>query len=73
MSVPSLASDQFQALAPDAPLPWDRHKTRKGWIVDANGLAVCVLDASDPEWRGLAEMIIVAVNTCGGFKAEITP
>ncbi|MGE8129068.1 hypothetical protein ACQKQD_19005 [Methylobacterium sp. NPDC080182] len=66
--------EQFQAFAPDAPLPWQEHPHRKGLIVDANGEDVCWIDGSDPGWRGIAAMVVVAVNTCGGFKAEpITP
>jgi hypothetical protein len=63
----------FQAFAPDAPLPWTEHPYRRGRIVDANGDEVCVLDGSDPNWRGIAAMIVVAVNTCGGFRAEVDP
>lgn len=63
--------EQFQSLAPDAPLPWEEHPHRKGLILDANGEDVCWVDGSDPNWRGIAAMIIVAVNTCAGFKAEL--
>lgn len=52
-------------------LPWSEHKFRPWIIVDAKGEAVCSVDVSDPDKRNIASMIIVAVNTCGGFKAEI--
>ena len=65
------APEMFQEMSPKAPLPWREHKFRKGVIVDAKGDIVCWFDGNDPEWRNTASMIIVAVNTCGGFKAEI--
>lgn len=65
------APEMFQQMAPEAPLPWREHKFRAGLIVDAKGEEVCWVDGSDPKWREIASMIIVAVNTCGGFRAEI--
>lgn len=65
------APEMFQEMAPQAPLPWREHKFRRGIIVDAKGEAVCYVDGSDPDWRNITSMIVVAVNTCGGFKAEI--
>lgn len=64
------APEMFQDLAPDAPLPWTEHRFRRGIIIDAKGEEVCYIDGSDPGWRNIAAMIVVAVNTCGGFKAS---
>lgn len=69
--MPITASEMFQQMYPEAPLPWREHKFRRGLIVDAKGEQVCNVDERDPNWRDLAAMIVVAVNTCGGFKAEI--
>lgn len=65
------APQMFQEMAPEAPLPWREHKFRKGLIVDSKGEGVCWVDGSDPGWREISAMIIVAVNTCGGFQAEL--
>ena len=67
----SIAPQMFQEMAPEALLPWREHKFRRGLIVDSKGETVCWIDGSDPNWRNIASMIVVAVNTCGGFKAEI--
>lgn len=61
----------FQEMYPDAPLPWSEHRFRRGIIIDAKGEDVCYVDGSAPGWKALAAMIVVAVNTCGGFRAEI--
>jgi hypothetical protein len=63
------APEMFQEMAPNAPLPWREHTCRFGVIVDAKGEVVCVVDPRGR--RNIAAMIIVAVNTCGGFRAEI--
>ena len=63
---------QFQAMCPEAPLPWERGTGRKRWaIVDATGEEVCGFDGSAEETPRLMAMIILAVNTCGGFKAQL--
>jgi hypothetical protein len=67
----------FQALAPRAALPWktgDELEREVEMIFDANGRHIATVD----EWRslpdveaiGIAAMIVCAVNTCGGFRAE---
>lgn len=63
---------EFQALCPNAPLPWNCGTGRKRWsIVDAAGTEICCFDGSAEDTPALMGMILVAVNTCGGFKAEI--
>jgi hypothetical protein len=60
----------FQEMCSTAPLPWTRGPNHQSWsIVDANGDEVCFFDGSAPESPWLIGMILVAVNTCGGFKA----
>ena len=66
------APEMFQEMSPESPLPWREHKFRRGIIIDAKGEAVCYVDGGDPNWQAIASMIVVAVNTCGGFRAEIT-
>lgn len=51
-----------------APLPWGSNDA--GEVYDADGDIVC--DVSDFITNGqasIAEMIVVAVNTCGSFRA----
>jgi len=79
------AAEQFQALCQSAPLPWSRKDTGDlVRIVDAQQIEVCTMagGASSstqygadeiPEAVAMANMIVVAVNTCGGFKAGIEP
>ncbi len=66
----------FQSMAPDALLPWstgDELEREGEMIFDANGRHIATVD----EWRslpeqeavGIAQMIVLAVNTCGGFRA----
>lgn len=63
-------SDDFQAMCPRAPLPWNIGTGRKRWsIVDATGEEICCFDGSAEDTPALMAMILVAVNTCGGFKA----
>lgn len=47
----------------DAPLPWDVVE-EINQVVDANGYYVC--DVQDVR---VAHMIVMAVNTCGSFRA----
>jgi hypothetical protein len=67
----------FQALAPRASLPWrtgDELEREVEMIFDANGRHIATVD----EWRslpdveaiGIAAMIVCAVNTCGGYRAD---
>lgn len=64
--------EQFAAMCPDAPLPWDRGTGRSRWsIVDASGCEVCCFDGSTKDALALINMVIIAVNTCGGYRAEI--
>jgi len=65
-------SDAFNEMVKDAPLPWDVGTGLERWsIVDANGDSVCCFDGSAPESKMLMVAVIVAVNTCGGFRAEV--
>lgn len=64
------APEMFQEMYPDAPLPWTENRFRRGTIIDAKGEDVCYVNVSVPGWKALAAMIVVAANTCGGFKAE---
>ena len=60
-------SSQFvEALnALDAPLPWETNDIRQ--VIDASGYLVC--DVEGPNGQKIAEMIVMAVNTCGSFRA----
>lgn len=52
------------------PLPWD---CQDGGIFDANSLLIGEVRGRDAESTlRLAAKIIIAMNTCGGFKAQIT-
>lgn len=57
--------DKMSAL--DAPLPWDTDGF--GEVIDANGEGVCLVSGSAPFNEQIALMIVVAVNTCGSFRA----
>jgi hypothetical protein len=46
-------------------LPWETNDIRQ--IIDADGYLVC--DVDGPNGQMVAEMIVVAVNTCGSFRA----
>jgi hypothetical protein len=48
-----------------APLPWETNDVRQ--IIDADGFLVC--DVDGPHGQEIAEMIVLAVNTCGSFRA----
>lgn len=54
-----------------APLPWDWHD---GGIIDADGMIIAEFRASrDPDKNlHIVSNVVVAVNTCGGFRAQIT-
>jgi len=58
-------TEDFRALAPLAPMPWD--SDRNGTVRDATGVQVC---ATTPL---LAAVIVLAVNTCAGFRAVPSP
>lgn len=49
-----------------APLPWEAHD-HVAQVIDADGYVVCEVDG--PHGQAIAEMIVVAVNTCGSFRA----
>lgn len=49
----------------EAPLPWDMNGG--GEVVDADGYVVCNIVGDHAEM--IAGMIVVAVNTCGSFRA----
>lgn len=62
---------EFCEMLAAAPLPWTEGYGRAKWsIIDATGMTVCSFDGSAPESKKLMAAIIVAVNTCGGFRAE---
>lgn len=48
----------------DAQLPWD---TDAGQVIDAEGYLVCACVGSHGQL--IAEMIVLAVNACGSFRA----
>ena len=56
------------------PLPWDFSKEDAGTIVDANGDPVLVVDYDrerhDHDVLRIVGLVLVAVNTCGGFKCQ---
>lgn len=54
-----------------APLPWD---WQDGGVFDANGRLIGEFQASkDPDENlRVVSMVIIAMNTCGGYKAKIT-
>lgn len=63
-----ISQDFIDAMAKlDAPLPWG--STDTGEVYDADMHIVC--DVSDylPNGAAVAAMIVVAVNTCGSFRA----
>lgn len=70
------AQSQFRAICPDdAPLPWGDHRVpAKNTIIltDANGKGVLQITRDDyTDALGIAALVLIAVNTCGGYKAEI--
>ena len=65
-----ISADFIEALnKAEAPLPWDVNDIRQ--VIDANGYLVC--DVDGPHGQQIAEMIVVAVNTCGSFRATRRP
>ena len=54
-------------------MPIDHHPDEVGKVVDATGRKVFQVDPDgtlpDEEADGIAAMIILAVNTCGSFRA----
>lgn len=57
-----ISSQFIEALnAAKAPLPWETNDIRQ--IIDADGYFVCEVEG--PYGQAVAEMIVVAVNTCG--------
>jgi len=69
-------TEQFVALlaAQNVCLPLDHAAGDVGVVVDADGNTVFVVDVNndrdDDEVFRIAAWIVLAVNTCGGFKAE---
>jgi hypothetical protein len=62
---------QFQALCPSAPLPWTCEEgSERWWLWDADNRVVCYVDGNSDRIRQIVSMILCAVNTCGGFRAE---
>jgi hypothetical protein len=68
-------TDQFNALlaARNVQLPLRLSEEDLGVVLDADGRDVFTVDSNgerpDAEVEMIAEWIVVAVNTCGGFKA----
>jgi hypothetical protein len=65
-------SEDFVRILHDhaTPLPWQEAKLHSGqWcIIDAEGQEVCRLSCGARS-EVVAAMLVVAVNTCGSFKA----
>lgn len=69
-----LTSDFAAVLAAQgAPAPWDTEDDNPGVLLTANGECVLTIDADrnlpDEVVSAIASAVIVAVNTCAGFKA----
>ncbi len=69
----------FRSLVPSAPLPWrtgDELDREVELIFDANGRHIATVDEwrslPDHEAQGIAKMIVIAVNTCGGFRPKLS-
>ena len=70
-TIPSVVED-FRALAPDVPFPWQQGSGPDAdKIVDANGFAVAEVFGPATDRRQAIAAILCAVNTCAGFKAVI--
>lgn len=66
ISSPKISADFIEALnKAEAPLPWETNDIRQ--VIDASGYLVC--DCEGPHGQMIAEMIVLAVNTCGSFRA----
>jgi len=69
-------TDDFQRMAQavQAPLPWTEDENCAGRMRDANGEAIiCIMGRSDKEASAMCDLIALAMNTCGGFKATRKP
>ncbi|MGH6865458.1 MAG: hypothetical protein ACREDO_04630 [Methyloceanibacter sp.] len=59
----------------DVKLPLALHDEEVGSVIDADKREVFVVDVNRERTDGDAEMIatwiVLAVNTCGGFRAEV--
>lgn len=67
-------SDEFQKMARacKAPLPWDVDDL--GRVYDARGLVIMDLHIAGQQDRiACAHLIVLGMNTCGGFKAVSAP
>lgn len=73
----SEANDKFRRdlNVQQSPAPWSLCDEQPGIILDANGADVVMVAPSSPrsdaEVSAVALAIVIAVNTCAGFKAEI--
>lgn len=69
-------SSDFEKLCQNAgaPLPWS---LELGQLLAADGTVIARLDPgyvlTNVEAFNLASAIMIAVHTCGGFKATVTP
>lgn len=69
-------TEQFAALlaALDVRLPLFLHEEAVGVVLDADMRDVLVIDVNgerdDDQATQIASWIVLAVNTCGGFRAE---
>ena len=75
---PALAQDFTRMLAEqDIVLPLRPSETEVGSVVDAQGREVFVVDVNgerpDDQVALIAALLIVAINTCGGFQLEVGP
>jgi hypothetical protein len=73
---PTDAGKQFRALCPDEyPLPWTEQRVPASntiFIIAANNRAIFQIKNEDFSLATLiAATVMVAVNTCGGFRAEL--
>lgn len=67
-----LTTLKIQRMAADleAPLPWNLSEDGES-IIDASGHEVILPAGHDGEWGvRMLSLVLVCVNTCGGFKAE---
>ena len=57
----------------EAPLPWNLSEDGES-IIDASGHEVILPAGHDGEWGvRMLSLVLVCVNTCGGFKAQCRP
>ena len=67
------AQRRYAAMYRARPLPWNIEQDSDPWtIVDANHRFVCSLDdnLSFEDAHRLSSMLLVGVNTCGGYPAH---